>query len=125
MNQKYDLICVFKPSLPEEKIDGFVSKLEKKVVSAGGSFEKVTKHGIKKVQTLLRKFKKIKDGYFLEINLSCGPETPEEVFSLLKVNEDIMRYILTKEIVQKPKEVEKTSEEAVEINPEMLIGKPE
>ena len=125
MNEKYDLICVFKPNTPEERVDAVLSKIDKKLKSLGGEITKTNKVGIRRVHTRMRKFKTIHDGLFIDCEISSPAKGPAEVEGILHVTEDLMRHILTK-----AKEVplpvqEKPSEEKVEINPEMLIGKPE
>lgn len=118
------MICVFHPRTAEDKIEANVAKLEKKVTSSGGVFEKVNKMGLRKVNTRMRDFNGIKDGYYVEIVFVSSPDMPHELTSSLRVNEDIMRFLITK-VPQEPKPSEKASEESVEVNPEMLIGKPE
>jgi len=125
MNEKYDLICVFVPNTGEERIDAVLGKIEKKLKAAGGEFEKVNKIGVRRVMTRMRKFKTIKDGNFVEIKFSAPRSVPKDIEGILRISEDVMKHILTKEIVlEAPKEV-KAPEAAVEVNPEMLIGKPE
>ena len=115
---------MFHPRTAEDKIEASIAKLEKKVSSSGGAFEKVNKIGLRKVNTRMRDFNGIRDGYYIEVVFSSAPSVPHELTSSLRVNEDIMRFIITK-APQEPKPSEKASEESVEVNPEMLIGKPE
>jgi len=125
MAQKYDLISVFNPSTAEEKIDAAVAKLVKKITEGGGAIESTNKMGLRKVNTRMRDFKNIKDGYFVEISFEAPSGVPDELTQSLKVNEDVMRFILTRAIPKIEQEAEKPKDEAVEVNPEMLIGKPE
>lgn len=126
MNQKYDLICIFNPKTGEEKIDSSIARIEKKITSAEGTVDKVMKQGMRRVATRMRDFKDIKDGFFVTMQFSAPAFVPKEINGALRVNEDIMRFILTKEIVMPVAEEAKKEESAVvEVNPEMLIGKPE
>jgi ribosomal protein S6 len=125
MNEKYDLICVFKPNTPEERMDAVLSKIDKKLKSLGGEILRTMKIGIRRVHTRMRKFKTIHDGFFVECEISSPAKGPFEVESILHVTEELMRHILTKAKVVPVPVQEKPSEEKVEINPEMLIGKPE
>ncbi len=125
MNEKYDLICVFKPNTAEEKVDAVFAKIEKKLKSLGGELLKVSKTGIRRVQTRMRKFKTTRDGLFVDCSFSGPSKCPSEVENILHVTEDLMRHLLVKaKEVPQPVQ-EKPSEEKVEINPEMLIGKPQ
>jgi len=125
MNQKYDLMCIFNPKAGEEKIDAAISRIEKKITSAGGTVDKTMKQGMRRVATRMREFKSIKDGYFVTVQFSAPAFVPKEINAAVRVNEDIMRFILTKAIEMPPAEEVKAEESAVEVNPEMLIGKPE
>ena len=125
MNEKYELICVFKPSTAEEKIDAVFAKIEKKLKALGGELQKVSKVGLRRVQTRMRKFKTTRDGLFVDCTVSCPPKGPSEIENILHVTEDLMKHLLVKaKEVPQPVQ-EKPSEEKVEINPEMLIGKPQ
>jgi small subunit ribosomal protein S6 len=126
MNEKYDVICVFNPATGEERIDAVIARIEKKLKVLGGTIDKVSKMGLRRVQTRMRSFKNIKDGYFVELNINSPKNGPAEVEDVLKVTEEIMRHIITKAIVRPVfKDEKKAAEEAVEINPEMIIGKPQ
>lgn len=125
MNEKYDLICVFNPATAEEKIEAALSKLGKKITAAGGTIENTNRMGIRKINTRMRKFKTIKDGIFAQLTFEAPANIPQELNGLMKVNEDVMRFILTRDIPKMIVEPEKGKETAVEVNPEMLIGKPE
>jgi ribosomal protein S6 len=126
MNEKYDLICVFNPNTAEEKIDAALGRIEKKITLSGGSVENISKPGLRKLAVRMRKFKPIKDGFFVQVNFTSPTNVPQEISATVRVNEDIMRFVLTRAIEEKIEPVEeKSAEETVEVNPEMLIGKPE
>ncbi len=125
MYELYDLISVFNPTTQDDKLEAFIERISKKITSAGGTIEKASKNGLRKVNTRMRKYKNIRDGYFIEISFKAPANIPQEITSTLRVNEDIMRFILTKAIPKIVIPEEKSAEETVEINPEMLIGKPE
>lgn len=125
MSEKYVLVCVFKPNLTDSQVDPFLEKIDKKISSSGGTVIKSSKLGLRKMATLMRKFKTFKEGLFCEVSFEGPSSLPDEINSLIRVNEDIMRHILTR-LPEEPKAVEeKETESTVEINPEMLIGKPE
>ncbi len=123
MNEKYEIICVFNPSAGAEKMDAFMARLDKKLSAIGAKIENVVKQGMRRVQTRMRKFKTVKDGFYMMFTVT-GPKTvPAEATALLNVNEDLMKYLITKPRALKLEA--KAPEEAVEVNPEMLIGKSE
>ncbi len=122
---KYVLVLAFKPGTSEEAVSSALGKIEKKITSSGGSVQKQTKPAMKKLASRLRKFNGVKEGLYAEFEFEGPGALPNELNSMIRVNEDVMRFILTKapEEVQLPAEKEPAA--AVEVNPEMLIGKPE
>lgn len=122
---KYVLVLAFKPGTSEETTAASLAKIEKKITALGGSIQKQTKPAMRRFASRLRKFNGVKEGLFAEFEFEGPGALPNELNSLILVNEDVMRFIITKapEEVQLP--AEKEPEAAVEVNPEMLIGKPE
>ena len=117
---------MFNPKAGEEKIDAGIAKVEKKLASLGGSIISTNKLGLRKVATRMRKFKTTKDGYFVHINFAGETNVPDEITALVRLNEDVMRFTLTKPIREmRSKKTKEAPDAVVEVNPEMLIGKPE
>ena len=122
---KYVLVLAFKPGTGEAQVDAALSKIDKKIASSGGAVLKNPKPMMRKLASRMRKFNGIKEGLFAEFEFE-GPGTlPNELNSLILVNEDVMRYMVTRAPEEIKPAVEKEAESAVEVNPEMLIGKPE
>lgn len=126
MARKYDLIFALIPQTAEDKIDALISKIEKKISSLGGEISNISKKGVMRIASRMRKFKNIRDGFYVSMNFSGSPAIPKEIENILKVNDAVMKHIITlsNETPSEIKSQEKT-EEKVEINPEMLIGKPQ
>lgn len=122
---KYVLVLALKPGTAETQVEAGLSKIEKKITSLGGSVTKQSKPVMRKMASRLRKFNGIKDGLFAEFEFEGPGALPNELNALIRVNEDVMRYMITKAPEEIQLAVEKEAESAVEVNPEMLIGKPE
>lgn len=124
MTRKYDLIFALIPQTGEDKIDALISKIEKKISSLDGEINNICKKGNLRIASRMRKFKNIRDGFYVSMNFSGSPAIPKEIENILKVNDAVMKHIITlsNETPSEIKSQEKT-EEKVEINPEMLIGK--
>ncbi len=109
----YEAILIFNPAVPEDRIDAAVAKLEKKIKDAGGADIVSAKWGMKKFAAPI---KKITEGYYVLINFSGEGKVPNELRSLLRVSEEIIRYTV---MVAKPAQPE-PKEEKVEIEPSMI-----
>lgn len=124
MARKYDLIFALVPQTAEDKIDALISKIEKKISSLGGEISNICKKGTMRIASRMRKFKNIRDGFYVSMNFSGSSTIPKEIENILKINDSVMKHIITlsNETPSEIKSQEKP-EEKVEINPEMLIGK--
>ncbi|MFA5103905.1 MAG: 30S ribosomal protein S6 [Candidatus Margulisiibacteriota bacterium] len=123
--EKYVLVIAFKPGTGEAQVEAALAKIEKKMTSLGGTIQKKPKPIMRKLASRMRKFNGVKEGLFAEFEFE-GPGTlPNELNTLIRVNEDVMRFMITKAPEDIQQAEEKEAESAVEVNPEMLIGKPE
>ena len=92
--KNYEAVCVLNPQLEEEKIDSIIDKLEKKIKSAGGEVEKVSRWGKKKLAFEFKKFKGLEEGYYFLINFKGGKEINQELERLLKITEGVIRHLI-------------------------------
>ena len=114
----YDAIFVFDPKVGEERINLIVNKIEEKIRAGRGEIKKTEKWGIRKLAFSPRKFKGVKEGYYIAIFFDGEGKLPIEVRDLLRVTEGIVLYniIAAKEAAPEPK----AEEEKVEIAASML-----
>ena len=125
MSDKYELTCIFDPKTAEDRIEATLNRIEKKITASGGTMDNVNKMGTRKLLMKMSKNKTLRDGLFVMILFSGPSNVPNDVTALVRVSEDVIRFMLTKapEKIEAPEE--KAAETAVEVNPEMLVGKPE
>lgn len=125
--KKYLLVFAVRPTFQENQIEAVISKIEKKVVSLGGSVVSKTRPVLKKFCTKLRKHPSIREGFFVEIEFTGPANLPNEINSLMRVSEEVIRYILvtSKDTATATSQREEQGQTIVEVNPEMLIGKSE
>lgn len=119
------LVLAFKPGTAETQSESALAKIEKKISSAGGSVIKASKPVMRKLASRMRKFNGIKEGLFADFEFEGPRNLPNDLNSMIRVNEDVIRYVITKAPEEIQQVEEKEAESAVEVNPEMLIGKPE
>lgn len=119
----YEAICIFHPELGAEKIDSVVAKVEGKIKGSGGEVKKIDKWGMKRMSYSPARAKGVKDGYYVAIYFSGPGATPNEVNSLLRVTEGLIRHMVAvskgEPAAEKP---EVKEEEKVEIAQSMLEG---
>src|SRR3989339_843192 len=98
---------LFDPALGEEKILQLTTKVEDKIKSLGGALEKTEKWGMKKLNSMIRKAKRLTHAYYMMIKFSSPSNVPAEVQAMLKVTENVARYFVSKaveNIIEEPTE---------------------
>lgn len=92
MNQYY-LTLVLKPDLEEKARGELLEGLKKKVTGANG---KITKEDLWGNRDLAYPIKKQSKGFFAHFELETEPPLVKGLDKSLKVEEDIIRYLLTR-----------------------------
>ncbi len=109
----YELIMIFDPAQGEEKIGAFVSKIEDKIKAGKGEVAKTEKWGVRKLASMMKKAKRLINGYYVLIRFSSPSSIPAELKSFLKVSESVIRYFLSR-AVEIPLEEEKPESKPME-----------
>ncbi|MCX5725959.1 MAG: 30S ribosomal protein S6 [Candidatus Saganbacteria bacterium] len=118
----YDCICVFGPKTKEEKTNAILLKLEKIIKDGGGEVVKVEKWGLRRLPFRFKKAKNEQEGFYTLTNFKGSPKTVPELQSLIRVTEDIIRFIITKAVEKELPAAE--APEKVEIAESMLSREP-
>ncbi len=114
----YDAIFVFDPKVPEERINLITAKIEDKIRAGKGEIKKTEKWGMRKLAYSPKKFKQVKEGYYVAIFFEGEGRLPTEVRDLLRVTEGIVLYSIIAAREAEPEA--KPEEEKVEIAASML-----
>jgi len=85
----YEELFIMKPELPEEEIDTFIEQLTGNIGTAGGTVDKVEKWGKRR---LAYKVDKFRDGSYVLLQFSSGPEAVKEVERRLRVAEPVIKF---------------------------------
>jgi len=128
----YELILLLDPKLGEEKIGLAGTKIEEKIKALGGSEIKTEKWGMRKLASIVKKAKGITQAYYVLIRFQSAPNLPAELKAFLKVNENVVRYFVSKAVEVAPVEerIEGKPLEAVNVGEiksleeEAELGKP-
>lgn len=112
----YEAIIIFNPIIKEDKIDASVAKIEKKIKDTGGTDINITKWGMKKLASRVKKLKNSTEGNYVLITFNGESKTPNEIKALLNVSEEVARYSVMIARQHKPPIIE----DKVEIEPSIL-----
>jgi small subunit ribosomal protein S6 len=88
---KYELMVILKPMLPENVRMGVESKIAEALESGDGKVEKTDVWGKKH---LAYKVKKHAEGYYIVYNFTTSAADIKGIEKSLKSNKDILRYLL-------------------------------
>ena len=91
----YDAICIFSPFTADDKIEALLAKFEKRIKDQTGEVLKVEKWGTRKLPFTLSRHKKLKEGYYVLINFSGSGATVTSLRDAFRVQEEIVRHMIT------------------------------
>ena len=92
INANYEAVYILDPSLNEEQIAALVEKFNK-IVETNGTVTEVNEWGKRRLAYPIN-FKN--EGYYVLVNFSAAPEFPRELERNFEINENIMRYLVTR-----------------------------
>lgn len=91
---KYELMVIIKPLLPEDIKSKVLKKVEKLVKKASG---KILKTDVWGKRHLAYEIKSHEEGYYVVMNLELDQEKVKEFETDLKLQNDVLRYLLLRE----------------------------
>ena len=86
----YETMLVLKADLEEATRDAVIEKFEGIVAKEGGNVQPTTKLGKRR---LAYEIKDVRDGFYALLNYEANPTTPAELERLLKIDDNILRYL--------------------------------
>ncbi|MCP5404791.1 MAG: 30S ribosomal protein S6 [Pseudomonadaceae bacterium] len=89
----YELTYVLRPDVPTQHVDATTNKVTDAIKKAKGKVVKTEQWGLR---TLAYPIKKHKKGYYTMLGLSMPGEGLAEVENMLKLSEDIIRFMTVK-----------------------------
>jgi small subunit ribosomal protein S6 len=99
----YEELFIVKPDAPEEEVDGFVEQLRGQLTTAGATVDKVEKWGKRRLAYRVDKYR---EGSYVLLQFSAGPETVKELERRLRVSDMVLKF-LTVRIDETLKRLEK------------------
>ena len=99
----YEELFIAKPDAPDEEVDQFVEQLRTQLTTAGATVDKIDKWGKRR---LAYKVDKYREGAYVLIQFTAGPETVKELERRLRVSDLVIKF-LTVRIDETLKRLEK------------------
>lgn len=90
----YELMAILKPDLDTEALNKSISKVEGLIKKQGGTPKSINRLGRKK---LAYEIKKEKEGIYNLFYFQAEPESIKEIGRVLKLDEDILRFLIVKQ----------------------------
>lgn len=95
----YELLTILSPEVPEEEIADAIERISGYVTSVGGTLEETVREspwGRRRLAYPIRHGgRDVRDGFYTLFRLNLGPERVEEMERELKLNTQVMRYLVT------------------------------
>ena len=99
----YEELFIIKPDATEEEIDQIIEQLTGVITTAGGTVDKTDKWGKRR---LAYRVEKQREGYYVLIQFTSGPQTVKELERRLRVTDAVIKF-LTVRIDETLKRLEK------------------
>ena len=90
---KYETLYVITPELEEEATKAVIEKFSGIITANGGEIESVDEWGKRRLAYPIN-FKN--EGYYVLVQFTAAPEFPRELERNLQINENVMRYLVTR-----------------------------
>jgi small subunit ribosomal protein S6 len=91
--RNYEVIYIIKPNLDEEKYTEIIEKYNALIQSNGGEILKTEPWGKRR---LAYEIEKIREGYYVLLQISAPVELPAELERNFKIADEIIRYLVVK-----------------------------
>jgi small subunit ribosomal protein S6 len=86
----YEELFIVKPDAPEEEADQLIEQLRVQLTSAGATVDKIDKWGKRRLAYRVDKYR---EGSYVLIQFTAGPETVKELERRLRVSDLVLKFI--------------------------------
>jgi small subunit ribosomal protein S6 len=90
--RKYEVMFIVKP-LEEEATNAVITKFENLINNNGGQVEKIDRWGKKRLAYVVQDFT---EGFYCLTTFTAVPATILELDRIMKITEDILKFMITK-----------------------------
>ena len=86
----YEELFIIKPDATEEEIDQVIEQMQGVITTAGGTIDKMDKWGKRR---LAYRVDKHREGHYVLIQFTAGPETVHELERRLRVTDAVIKFL--------------------------------
>jgi small subunit ribosomal protein S6 len=86
----YEELFIAKPDAPDEEVDQFVEQLRTHLTNSGATVDKIDKWGKRR---LAYKVDKYREGAYVLLQFSAGPEAVKELERRLRVSDLVIKFL--------------------------------
>ncbi|MBU0573474.1 MAG: 30S ribosomal protein S6 [Candidatus Margulisbacteria bacterium] len=105
----YDALIVFHPQTTEEKRLAILKRFEKRITDGGGAIEKTDNWGLKRLNFRFQKHKNLREAFYVLLVFKGEGKTANLLRSALRLQEDVVRFMITRTILKAAAEPEEIS----------------
>jgi len=91
--RKYEVVYIIKPNFEEEQYQQIIEKFNALILSNGGEILKVEPWGKRR---LAYEIDKIREGYYVLLQISGDNQLPRELERNLQIADEILRYLVVR-----------------------------
>ena len=91
--RSYEMMTIINPDLDTDAHESSLNKIEKLISDNAGKVESIDRWGMKKLAYEINHFK---EGNYSIYYFSGTPETVKEVDRVLKISDDVVRFMIVK-----------------------------
>lgn len=92
--RNYEVMYIQRPDVEEEKRKANAERFQSIITERGGEVTKVTDMGKRRLAYEIDKFR---DGYYVLTNFRANPEAVKELERIMKISDDVIRYLIVRE----------------------------
>jgi small subunit ribosomal protein S6 len=123
----YEELFIAKPDAPDEEVDQFVEQLRTQLTNAGATVDKIDKWGKRR---LAYKVDKYREGAYVLLQFSAGPEAVKELERRLRVSDIVIKFLTVridetlKRLEKRKKQRDKRAAQRASAAPPSAAGPP-
>lgn len=92
--RKYEIMYIIAPNLEEAAMKETIERYNEVLTSNGAEIEKIQEMGKRR---LAYEINKIREGFYVLLNVNATPEAIAEFDRLIKINENVIRVLIVKD----------------------------
>lgn len=92
--RKYEIMYIIAPNLDEAATKEIIERFNGVLTNNGAEIEKVEEMGKRR---LAYEINKIREGFYVKLNVNASPEAIAEFDRLIKINDNVIRLLIVKD----------------------------